>query len=113
VGNVALKTSEGLAKMIGMFLREEFTRNPLRRLAAFFAWPALAAFRRRVDPRRYNGATLLGLNGVVVKSHGSADRFAFGRAIERAAEEVRSGVLERITERLAIAESAALPEAAS
>jgi glycerol-3-phosphate acyltransferase PlsX len=113
VGNVALKTSEGLAKMIGMFLREEFTRNPLRRLAAFFAWPALAAFRRRVDPRRYNGATLLGLNGVVVKSHGSADRFAFGRAIERAAEEVRSGVLERITERLAVAESVALREAAS
>ena len=113
VGNVALKTSEGLARMMGTFLREEFTRNPLRRVAALFAWPAIAAFRRRVDPRRYNGATLLGLKGVVVKSHGSADRLAFCRAIERAAEEVRNGVLERITERLAVAESAALAEVAS
>ena len=113
VGNVALKTSEGLARMMGTFLREEFTRNPLRRVAALFAWPAIAAFRRRVDPRRYNGATLLGLKGVVVKSHGSADRLAFCRAIERAAEEVRGGVLERITERLAVAGPAALAEAAS
>ncbi len=113
VGNVALKTSEGLARMMGTFLREEFTRTPLRRLAALFAWPAIRAFRRRVDPRRYNGATLLGLRGVVVKSHGSADVFAFCRAIERAAEEVGSGVLERITERLAVAESKVLAEAAS
>ena len=113
VGNVALKTSEGLARMVERFLRDEFTRNPLRRLAAALAWPALAAFRRRVDPRRYNGATLLGLRGVVVKSHGSADVVAFGRAIERAADEVRGRVLERIAARLAIAEAAALPEAAS
>jgi glycerol-3-phosphate acyltransferase PlsX len=104
VGNVALKTSEGLARMIERFLREELTRNPLRRAAALLAYPALAAFRRRVDPRRYNGATLLGLKGVVVKSHGSADRLGFCRAIERAAEEVRGGVLERIAERLAAAE---------
>jgi glycerol-3-phosphate acyltransferase PlsX len=113
VGNVALKTSEGLARMVERFLREEFTRNPFRRIAAALAWPALAAFRRRVDPRRYNGATLLGLRGVVVKSHGSADVVAFGRAIERGADEVRGRVLERIAERLAIAGSAALPEAAS
>jgi len=113
VGNVALKTSEGLARMVERFLREEFTRNPLRRIAAALAWPALAAFRRRVDPREYNGATLLGLRGVVVKSHGSADAVAFGRAIERGADEVRGRVLERIAERLASAESAALPEAAS
>jgi glycerol-3-phosphate acyltransferase PlsX len=113
VGNVALKTSEGLARMVERFLREEFTRNPLRRLAAALAWPALAAFRRRVDPREYNGATLLGLRGVVVKSHGSADVVAFARAIERGADEVRGRVLERIAERLATAESAALPEAAS
>jgi glycerol-3-phosphate acyltransferase PlsX len=115
VGNVALKTSEGLARMMGTFLREEFTRGPIRRLAALFAWPALRAFRRRVDPRRYNGATLLGLKGVVVKSHGSADAIAFCRAIERAAEEVRGGVLARIAERLAVAESAAVAvaEAAS
>jgi len=113
VGNVALKTSEGLARMIERFLREEFTRTPLRKLAAALAWPALAAFRRRVDPRRYNGATLLGLKGVVVKSHGSADRVGFCRAIERAAEEVRGGVLERIAQRLTVAESAALSAAAS
>jgi glycerol-3-phosphate acyltransferase PlsX len=113
VGNVALKTSEGLARMVERFLREEFTRNPLRKLAAVIAWPVLAAFRRRLDPRRYNGATLLGLKGVVVKSHGSADRLAFCRAIERAADEVRNRVLERITERLAVAGAAALAEAAS
>jgi glycerol-3-phosphate acyltransferase PlsX len=114
VGNVALKTSEGLARMIERFLREELTRNPLRKLAAVVALPALAAFRRRVDPRRYNGATLLGLKGVVVKSHGSADRLGFYHAIERAAEEVRGGVLERISARLAAAKDAApLAEAAS
>jgi glycerol-3-phosphate acyltransferase PlsX len=113
VGNVALKTSEGLARMVERFLREEFTRNPLRRIAAALAWPALAAFRQRVDPRQYNGATLLGLKGVVVKSHGSADRIAFCRAIERGADEVRGRVLERIAARLATAESAALAEAAS
>jgi glycerol-3-phosphate acyltransferase PlsX len=100
VGNVALKTSEGLARMIEHFLREELTRNPLRKAAAMLAFPALAAFRRRVDPRRYNGATLLGLRGVVVKSHGSADRIGFCRAIERAADEVRGDVLDRIAERL-------------
>ena len=114
VGNVALKTSEGLARMVERFLREELTRNPLRKLAAVVALPALAAFRRRVDPRRYNGATLLGLKGVVVKSHGSADRLGFYHAIERAAEEVRGGVLERISARLAAAKAAApLAEAAS
>jgi glycerol-3-phosphate acyltransferase PlsX len=114
VGNVALKASEGLARVGERYLREEFTRNPLRRLAAAVAWPALAAFRRRLDPRGYNGATLLGLKGVVVKSHGSADVVAFGRAIERAADEVRGRVLERIAERLAVAvaESAAVAEAA-
>jgi len=114
VGNVALKTSEGLARMVERFLREELTRNPLRKLGALVALPALAAFRRRVDPRRYNGATLLGLKGVVVKSHGSADRVGFYHAIERAAEEVRGGVLERISARLAAAEAVAVvAEAAS
>jgi glycerol-3-phosphate acyltransferase PlsX len=114
VGNVALKTSEGLARMVERFLRDELTRNPFRKLAALAALPALAAFRRRVDPRRYNGATLLGLKGVVVKSHGSADRLGFYYAIERAAEEVRGDVLERIGARLAAAEAAVpLAEAAS
>jgi glycerol-3-phosphate acyltransferase PlsX len=100
VGNVALKTAEGIARMLGSFLREEFTRNPARKLAATLAWPALAAFRRRVDPGQYNGATLLGLRGVVVKSHGSADAHGFLKAIERAYEEVRGDVLERIATRL-------------
>jgi glycerol-3-phosphate acyltransferase PlsX len=114
VGNVALKTSEGLARMVERFLRDELTRNPVRKLAALVALPALAAFRQRVDPRRYNGATLLGLKGVVVKSHGSADRLGFYYAIERAAEEVRGDVLERISARLAAADAAApLAEAAS
>jgi glycerol-3-phosphate acyltransferase PlsX len=100
VGNVALKTAEGIARMLGNFLREELTRNPARKLAAAMAWPALAAFRRRVDPSQYNGATLLGLRGVVVKSHGSADAHGFRKAIERAYEEVRGDVLERIATRL-------------
>jgi glycerol-3-phosphate acyltransferase PlsX len=106
VGNVMLKTSEGLAQMLGKFLREEFTRNPFRKLLAFVASPVIHAFRSRVDHRRYNGATLLGLKGIVVKSHGSADAFAFRRAIERAAEEVDNGVLARISERFAAAEPA-------
>ncbi len=101
VGNVALKASEGLAQMLAKFLREEFTRNVLTKLAAAVSYPVIAAFRRRVDHRRYNGATLLGLRGIVVKSHGSADPVAYQRAIERAAEEVRNGVLARIAERLA------------
>jgi glycerol-3-phosphate acyltransferase PlsX len=107
VGNVMLKTSEGLAQMLGRFLREEFTRDPFRKLLAALAYPVLKAFRSRVDHRRYNGATLLGLKGIVVKSHGSADAFAFRRAIERAAEEVENGVLARITARFAAVEPAA------
>jgi glycerol-3-phosphate acyltransferase PlsX len=107
VGNVMLKTSEGLAQMLGKFLREEFTRSPFRKLLAALAYPVIKAFRSRVDHRRYNGATLLGLKGIVVKSHGSADAFSFGRAIERAAEEVENGVLARITERFAALEPAA------
>jgi glycerol-3-phosphate acyltransferase PlsX len=100
VGNVALKTSEGLAQMLATFLREEFGRNVLTRLAALVAMPALKAFKRRVDPRRYNGASLLGLKGIVVKSHGSADVVAFENAIHRAAEEVRNGLIERIGGRM-------------
>ncbi len=100
VGNVALKTSEGLAQMLATFLREEFGRNLLTKLSALVAMPALKAFKRRVDPRRYNGASLLGLKGIVVKSHGSADAYAFENAIHRAAEEVRNGLIERIGARM-------------
>ena len=101
VGNVLLKTSEGLAHMLATFLREEFSRNPFRKIAALFAIPALNGFKKRVDPRRYNGASLLGLRGIVVKSHGSADQMAFAKAIERAAEAARNRLVERISERMA------------
>ncbi|MES1982971.1 MAG: phosphate acyltransferase PlsX [Pseudomonadota bacterium] len=96
VGNVALKTTEGLAQMLGGFLREEFKRNIFTKMAAVVAMPVLKSFKRRVDHRRYNGASLLGLKGIVVKSHGSADDFAFLCAIERAAEEARGGMLHHI-----------------
>ena len=101
VGNVALKTSEGLAQMLGTFLREEFSRNLLTKLTALVALPVIKHFKRRVDHRRYNGASLLGLRGIVVKSHGSADAFSFGNALDRAADTVRNGVLERISQRVA------------
>ena len=101
VGNVALKSSEGVAEMMATTLREEFARNVLTRLAAVVATPVIRAFRKRLDPRRYNGASLLGLRGIVVKSHGSADAFAFGQALERAVEEVRNNVPERIEARMA------------
>ncbi|BBJ24504.1 phosphate acyltransferase PlsX [Candidatus Nitrotoga sp. AM1P] len=100
VGNVALKTTEGLAQMLGGFLREEFNRNIFTKLAGLLATPVLKAFKRRVDPRRYNGASLLGLKGIVLKSHGSADAFAFFCAIERAAEEARGGMLHHISEHI-------------
>jgi glycerol-3-phosphate acyltransferase PlsX len=100
VGNVALKTTEGLAQMLGGFLREEFNRNMFTKLAGLLATPVLKAFKHRVDPRRYNGASLLGLKGIVLKSHGSADAFAFFCAIERAAEEARGGMLHHISEHM-------------
>src|SRR6266404_7049930 len=112
VGNVALKTSEGLALMLADYLREEFTRNTLRRSLALVALPAINAFKRRVDPRRYNGATLIGLKGVVIKSHGSADSMAFRHALRKAYTEVTHGVLERITQRLAVTPAAATQAAA-
>jgi len=102
VGNVALKASEGLAQMMGTFIKQEFKRNWLTKLAGLIASPVLSAFKKRVDHRRYNGASLLGLKGVVVKSHGSADSFAFQFAIERAVEEARSGVLRRINEQISL-----------
>ena len=100
VGNVALKTSEGLAKLMADNLRGEFRRNVLTRLAGLIALPVLRAFKRKLDPRRYNGASLLGLNGVIIKSHGSADVFSFGHAISKAVEEVRGGLLRRIAEQI-------------
>jgi phosphate acyltransferase len=101
VGNSVLKASEGVATMIVGFLRQEFSRNPLRKLSALFAMPVLKALKGRMDPGKYNGASLLGLQGVVIKSHGSADRYAFGQALGRAVEEVQNDVVRRITDRMA------------
>ncbi len=101
VGNVALKTSEGLARMVNTFLREEFGRNVLTKLAGLCAMPVLKAFKSRLDPRRYNGASLLGLKGVVVKSHGSADVFAYRHALVQAAEAARQNLPEKISTRMA------------
>lgn len=99
-GNVALKASEGLAKMLIQFLREEFKRTWWCKVLALFALPVLARFKKRMDPRRYNGATLLGLRGIVIKSHGSADEVAFLWALRQAEEEARAGVIQRITDKV-------------
>lgn len=101
VGNSVLKASEGVATMIVGFLRQEFAKNIFRKVSALLAMPVLKALKGRMDPGKYNGASLLGLKGVVIKSHGSADRYAFGQALGRAVEEVESDVVRRITERMA------------
>lgn len=101
VGNVALKASEGLASMIGGFIREEFSRNIFTKLAAIVAYPVLSSFKKRVDHRRYNGAALLGLRGLVFKSHGSADAFAFEQALARAYDAAQHGLLDNVRERIA------------
>ncbi len=104
VGNVALKTSEGLASMIGGFLKEEFSRNIFTKFAAIVAYPILSSFKGRVDYRRYNGAALLGLRGLVFKSHGSADEFAFEQALNRAYDAARNNLLDRVQARIAHAQ---------
>jgi len=100
VGNVLLKTSEGLASMMSDFIKQEFTRGPLSKLAALAALPVLRRFKHRVDPRRYNGAALLGLRGLVFKSHGSADAYAFEQALARAYDSARNRLLDRVHDRL-------------
>lgn len=106
VGNVLLKTSEGLAAMLSDFIRQEFTRNPYTKLAALVALPVLRHFKQRVDPRGYNGAALLGLRGLVFKSHGSADAFAFEQALARAYDAARNRLTERVQDRIATAQHA-------
>jgi glycerol-3-phosphate acyltransferase PlsX len=101
VGNIMLKTSEGLASMIAHFIKQEFRRNLLTKLSALVALPVLRAFRKRVDPRRYNGATLIGLTGTVIKSHGGADVLAYEHAILEAVAEVNNNVPARIGQELA------------
>ena len=97
VGNISLKTTEGVAKMISHFLREEFKRNIFTKCAALVAMPVLNALKRRIDPRRYNGASFVGLTGIVVKSHGGADVLAYTSAIREAMVEVDKNVPERIS----------------
>lgn len=111
VGNVALKASEGLATMIGGFLKVEFSRNIWTKAAAVFAYPVLSAFKKRVDHRRYNGAALLGLRGLVFKSHGSADELAFGFALDRAYDAARNKLLDRVQARIAHAAPLLMPAA--
>lgn len=100
VGNIALKTTEGVAKMITHFMRQEFKRNILTSLAALIALPVLKAFKKRVDPRVYNGASLLGLQHIVIKSHGSADDFSFANAIKIALLEVEKALPQRINKHI-------------
>jgi glycerol-3-phosphate acyltransferase PlsX len=101
VGNVALKTSEGLAQMLRSFIKEEFTRSLWTKLMAMIASPVLKRFSKRVDHRRYNGASLLGLRGIVIKSHGSADAYAFRHALRRAADAASHGLNQKIEQALA------------
>jgi phosphate acyltransferase len=99
-GNIALKVMEGASRLITNAMREEFERSPLRKLGYLAARPTLNALRARIDPRRYNGAAMVGLNGIVIKSHGGTDLFGFQRAIEVAVLEARNGVPARIAQRL-------------
>ncbi|NCV77957.1 MAG: phosphate acyltransferase PlsX [Burkholderiaceae bacterium] len=98
VGNVVLKASEGLAKMMSGMIREEFNRSLLTKLMGLAALLPLKRVRQRVDHRRYNGAVLLGLKGCVIKSHGSADRFAFKVSLERAYDAAKNRMVEKIAE---------------
>lgn len=99
-GNIALKASEGVAEFINYHARAEFEKSLYARIAALLSMPILKAIRRKIDPRRYNGASLLGLRGIVVKSHGGADRVSFAHAIEEAIAEVQKNVPDRIAVRL-------------
>jgi glycerol-3-phosphate acyltransferase PlsX len=100
VGNVALKTSEGVARMIRYYMEQEFKRSLFTKMVAALAMPVLKAFKARIDPRQYNGASLLGLQGIVIKSHGGADVVAYSNAIKEAVMEVRKNVPQRIAKQL-------------
>jgi glycerol-3-phosphate acyltransferase PlsX len=102
VGNVALKTAEGIAQLMGRFLTQEFKRNWITKVMAFVSLLVLNRFKKRLDPRRYNGASFLGLRGIVVKSHGSADSYSFFFAIQTAIEESKNNVLEKIQKQLGL-----------
>lgn len=100
IGNISLKTSEGVAKLITHYMKTEFSRNILTKLVGLVTIPVLKAFKRKIDPRRYNGASLLGLRGIVIKSHGGADELAFANAIKIAVLEVEKAIPDRIASEL-------------
>ena len=100
IGNVALKSSEGVARMLSYYMKQEFNRNIITRLVGLIALPVLHAFRRKIDPRHYNGASLVGLRGIVIKSHGGADVVAFENAINIALIEVVKAIPQRISSEL-------------
>jgi glycerol-3-phosphate acyltransferase PlsX len=100
VGNVALKSAEGIAQLMGRFLTQEFKRNWITKSMAFVSLLVLNRFKKRLDPRRYNGASFLGLKGIVIKSHGGADSYSFFYAIRTAIEESKNNVLENIQKQL-------------
>ncbi|WP_288058597.1 phosphate acyltransferase PlsX [Methylobacter sp.] len=100
VGNVALKSIEGAAKMIGTALKEAFGKNILTKLAGLLVYPVLKSFKKRIDPRLYNGASFLGLRGLVIKSHGGADVLAFKTAIHLAEVEIKKDVIRKISEQV-------------
>jgi len=100
VGNVALKSIEGAAKMIGTALKEAFGKNILTKIVGLIAYPVLKSFKQRIDPRLYNGASFLGLRGLVIKSHGGADVLAFKTAIKLAEVEVKKDVIRKISEQV-------------
>lgn len=113
VGNVALKSAEGMAQMFVTFLKQEFTRNLFTKALAAVALPVLKSFKARADHRRYNGAALLGLRGLVFKSHGSADAFAFEQALNRAYDAARNRLLDRVHDQIhdMLRDTPALPAA--
>ena len=100
VGNVSLKTTEGVAQLIANFVKQEFTKNIFSKFAALVALPILNALKKRIDPRRYNGASFVGLQGIVIKSHGNADKLSFAYAIREAIVEVKMNVPQRIKNQL-------------
>ncbi len=99
-GNIAIKTAEGTSRLFASFLRQAFANSTRAKLGYALAKPALAEFRQRIDPRRYNGAILLGLNGIAVKSHGGTDALGFANALGVAVEMLANGITARIQEEL-------------
>ena len=100
MGNATIKASEGLAKLMLTVLKESFTQNWMTKLVGLLARPALFHLKKRMDPARYNGASMLGLNGIVIKSHGGANELAFKYAIEEAVRQVKNNVIELVRDQI-------------